>query len=89
MPWALRQSSFTSIQQADVDGARTFREVGDELRTFAVPLGLLGGTMTHDSLIAMLALLAALPYSKACYISMPGNGMPAYMTIDLNQLSKR
>lgn len=36
MPWALRQSSFTSIQQADVDGARTYREVGDELRTFAV-----------------------------------------------------
>lgn len=36
MPWALRQSSFTSIQQADVDGARTYRGVGDELRTFAV-----------------------------------------------------
>lgn len=36
MPWALRQSSFTSIQQADVDGARTYQEVGDELRTFAV-----------------------------------------------------
>ncbi|PMU25268.1 MULTISPECIES: 3'-5' exonuclease [unclassified Pseudomonas] len=26
----------TSIQQADVDGARTYREVGDELRMFAV-----------------------------------------------------
>lgn len=25
----------TSIQQADVDGARTYQEVGDELRTFA------------------------------------------------------
>ncbi|GID05196.1 3'-5' exonuclease [Pseudomonas sp. 008] len=25
----------TSIQQADVDGARTYREVGEELRTFA------------------------------------------------------
>lgn len=25
----------TSIQQADVDGARTYREVGDELRMFA------------------------------------------------------
>lgn len=25
----------TSIQQADVDGARTYQEVGEELRTFA------------------------------------------------------
>ncbi|KMN16969.1 3'-5' exonuclease [Pseudomonas weihenstephanensis] len=25
----------TSIQQADVDGARTYQEIGDELRTFA------------------------------------------------------
>ena len=28
-------SKLTSIQQADVDGARTYREVGDELRAFA------------------------------------------------------
>ncbi|WP_408600498.1 exonuclease domain-containing protein [Pseudomonas sp. PLMAX] len=28
-------TKLTSIQQADVDGARTYREVGEEIRTFA------------------------------------------------------
>ncbi|WP_224789149.1 3'-5' exonuclease [Pseudomonas fluorescens] len=28
-------TKLTSIQQADVDGARTYREVGEELRPFA------------------------------------------------------
>jgi len=43
----------------------------------------------HDSLSETQGLLAALPRSKACRISMPGNGMPVYMTIDPSHLSKQ
>ena len=43
----------TSIQQADVDGARTYQEVGEELRTFAAryPMqpGCHGVTTMQDS----------------------------------------
>jgi hypothetical protein len=48
-----------------------------------------GVTMMRNSLSAMLVLQGALPCSKACRISMLENGMPTYMTIDLNNLSKR
>lgn len=83
----------TSIQQADVDGGLAYREVGEELRTFGAsyPNAAWASWVTtmRDSLSAMLALLPALPCSKACPISMPENGMQDYMTIDLHHLSKR
>ena len=62
---------------------------GRFLRGIQARPGRQGVTMMRNSLNAMLALLRALPSSKACHISIPGNVMPAYMTVDQRDLSKR
>jgi inhibitor of KinA sporulation pathway (predicted exonuclease) len=83
----------TSIQQADVDGARTYQEVGDELRRFAAsyPNAAWASWGDYDARqLERAAGLAAYPsHSTACHISTLGNRMPAYMTIDLDHLRKR
>ena len=83
----------TSIQQADVDGAGTYVEAGQELAAFIAryPNAAWASRGDYDArqLQRDADSLRALPYSKACPISMPGNGMQACMTIDRNHLSKR
>ena len=83
----------TSIQQADVDGARTYREVGEELRAFAARYPNAAWVSWGDYDARQLerdAGLAGCPsLLEGFHISMPGNGMQACMTIDRNHLSKQ
>ncbi|MNQ59901.1 sporulation inhibitor KapD [compost metagenome] len=81
----------TSIQQADVDSAGTYVEVGRELGAFIThyPNAAWASWGDYDARqLERDAGFAACPL-KACSISVPGNGMQACMTIDRKDSSKR
>lgn len=82
----------TSIQQANVNGALTYQEVGEELRTFVAryPNAAWASWGDYDArqlerdagFAACPSLLESLPHYNA-------RKWHAYMTIDRNHLSKR